>query len=75
MGIDEDYEAWAKETLTAMDREITRELIGDRAEEKTRCPNCHRPEVHNQCACGKWSIYCYSCHLRTDHAFTPETPD
>ena len=70
---DEEYEKWAKESLTEMDREVTREMIGDPVE-KNRCPNCNRPETHNQCACGKWDIYCYSCHLKTDHEFTTESP-
>lgn len=69
---DEDFVEWAKESLTEMDKEVTREMIGDPVE-KNRCPNCHRPETHNQCACGKWSIYCYSCHLKTDHEFTPDS--
>ena len=69
---DEEYEKWAKDTLTEMDREVTRELIGEPVKKKI-CLNCNRPETQNKCACGKWSIYCYSCHLNTDHEFTPDS--
>ena len=69
---DEEYEKWAKDTLTEMDREVTREMIGEPVKKKI-CLNCNRPETQNKCACGKWSIYCYSCHLNTDHEFTPDS--
>jgi ribosomal protein L37AE/L43A len=77
MGIDEDYEAWAKDMLTTMDREVTRELLGlPASDEKEQCPTCSRLFVQNRCACGHWDIKCYNCHLKTDHRFIdmPENP-
>ena len=68
MGIDEDYMAWVKETMTQYDKEVTKALMQEVAAiPKKLCNKCSRLLTKNECECGLRDTECYYCHLK-NHA-------